>query len=191
MIRGRAMDGGRTAVERMVCVLFSSVCTSLRFCKGWSKQAMRDCVEGRLMGVGDAENSSLAWKWMGMAWFPNPASAVMVGSVSSKKARFLASWWKEVVMELLNAFRVRITVAGDWDRVASLAIFSALLFVFWKMSTIFSLISSSWCLWGCWVMNVDHLGEIMMYIVVLKGLENILVNMFVVLDLKIRSKFYA
>jgi hypothetical protein len=67
---------------------------------------------------------------------------LMVGSVSSMKARFLASWWKEVVMELLSAFKVRITVDGDWDRVASLAAFSVSLFVCWKMPMVFSLMPS-------------------------------------------------
>ena len=61
----------------------------------------------------------------------------------STNARFRASWWNEVVTELLKALRVRMTVDGAWDRVASFAIFSVSLEVFWDMSMIFSLMPSN------------------------------------------------
>ena len=47
-------------------------------------------------------------------------------------------------MESLNGFRVRMTVDGDCDRVASFAIFSALFVVFWKMLMTLSVMPSNW-----------------------------------------------
>ena len=118
-------------------------------------------MEGVLIVGGEVWNSWSACRWIGIACGPSPVSAMIVGRFSSAKTRFSASWWKDVMMELLNAFSVRITVDGDWARVAILAIFSLSLLVFWKILIIFSLMPSSWWRWGCWVRNVDHFGVIM------------------------------
>ena len=44
---------------------------------------------------------------------------------------------------LLKAFRVRTRVEGDWDSVASAAIFVASVSVLWKMAIILSFFASS------------------------------------------------
>ena len=162
MMMGRASDGGRTAHLFIAWGLSSSAWRSLRVWRSWLAVDMRFAVDGVLIDGGDVWNSCSACRWIGIACGPSPVNAMMVGRVSSVKTKFRASWWKDVIMELLNAFSVRMTVDGDWARVAIFAIFSLSLLVFWKMLIIFSLIPSSWWRWGCWVRNVDHFGEIMM-----------------------------
>ena len=56
------MEGGRTAVLQMVCGLSSAIGVSFNIWRGWSKQAMRDVVDGTLTGVGEVVNSWSAWR---------------------------------------------------------------------------------------------------------------------------------
>ena len=65
-------------------------------------------------------------------------------------------------MESLNGFRVRMTVDGDCERVASFAIFSALFVVSWKMLMTLSVIPSSWFRWGWFVRKELQVGDIML-----------------------------
>ena len=73
------MEGGRTAVLRIVCRLPSVGGVSLSVWMGWSKQVMRDVVDGTLIGVGEVAKSWSACRYIGMAWLPNPVRKVMGG----------------------------------------------------------------------------------------------------------------